>query len=59
MIAATREGSKLEKTRFELATKNGELQEKVVGLQTDVAERKRRERDLIQEKEEREEESNR
>ena len=51
--------TKLDKTRFELSTKNAELQEKVVLLQTDVAERKRREREVLQEKEEREEESNR
>jgi hypothetical protein len=51
--------SRLEKTRFELSTKNASLQEKVVMLQTDVADRKRREQELLQEKEEKEEISSR
>ncbi len=51
--------SRLEKTRFELSTKNASLQEKVVMLQTDVADRKRREQELVQEKEEKEEISSR
>jgi hypothetical protein len=51
--------SKLDKTRFELATKNAELQEKVVLLQTDAADRKRKEHEMEMQKEEREEESNR
>jgi hypothetical protein len=51
--------SRLEKTRFELSTKNASLQEKVVMLQTDVADRKRREQELSQEKEEKEEISTR
>ena len=51
--------SRLEKTRFELSTKNASLQEKVVMLQTDVADRKRREQELLQEKEEKEETSSR
>ena len=49
--------TRLEKTRFELSTKNAELQEKIVLLQTDVADRKRREREMVQQKEERDEES--
>ena len=49
--------SRLEKTRFELCTKNAVLQEKVVLLQTDVAERKRRHNEIVQHNEEQEEES--
>jgi hypothetical protein len=46
---------RLEKTRFDLSTKNASLQEKIVALQSDVADRKRNEQQLILQKEEKEE----
>ena len=46
---------RLEKTRFDLSTKNASLQEKIVTLQSDVADRKRKEQQHIQDQEEKDE----